>query len=403
MKKLIFALLLSISSVLNAQIRFYDVKTLSNYQQVLEKAINEDKLMFLALYQNGDAFYQMQKDNIFANQQLANIYEQSVPLAVGITSEMGSRIAESIGVDSFPTFYYFKNDETLLLVKSGYQSAQDLATAFATAEDLNKKYEVLRNKYSEGTLAPSEWIQLLDIYALNNDFIETEALAFEYFSSQSQAKLLVPTNASVLEKYAIRLETKYPELVIKNRAKLGESFDYDKFYNSAYDFNFDLALANSDTVLLEKIVSVLIPSRPKDEADTQELIFETRKVFASETRNFKLWQEATIVRSASIATDDSAKAEYVFEEAFEIADNFNTEEAQTSARELAKRAYDLHEDFRYKMLEGYMAYLLKDYEEAQKLVDLAASITDNANNKRKATSLSSMISRELEKQKSEDN
>lgn len=398
MKKLLLLLLSFSAFVSTAQVRFYDVKTLSNYQQVLEKSIKEDKIMFIAFYRNGDAFYQMQKDNIFSDARLDSIYTQNaINLAVSITSEMGSRIAESIGVDSFPTFYYFDKNETLLLVKEGYQTKTDLAESFYKVQKINAAYEDLKDKYSASTLSDKEWRMLIEIYALNNDFIETKALALEYFNSRDKSALLVPANAGLVEKYGVDLETEYPKTIIANKQKLGTSFDFEAFYIGAYDFNFDLASANDDTVLLQKIVTELLPNRPKDEANTQELAFETQKVFASETRNFGVWQRAASKLSKTMA-DDSIKAEFLFGEAFEIADNFNSENAQRAARNLAEEAYNIKADFRYKMLEGYMAYLMNDYDAAKKLVALAESQTDNANNKRKAISLLKMIEKEISKE-----
>ena len=402
MKKLLILLLSFSAFVSTAQVRFYDVKTLSNYQQVLEKSIKEDKIMFIAFYRNGDAFYQMQKDNIFSDARLDSIYTQNaINLAVSITSEMGSRIAESIGVDSFPTFYYFDKNETLLLVKEGYQTKTDLAESFYKVQKINAAYEDLKDKYSASTLSDKEWKMLIEIYALNNDFIETKALALEYFNSRDKSALLVPANAELLEKYAVDLETEYPKTIIANKQKLGTGFDFEAFYAGAYDFNFDLASANDDTVLLQKIVTELLPNRPKDEANTQELAFETQKVFASETRNFGVWQRAASKLSKTMA-DDSTKAEFLFGEAFEIADNFNSENAQRATRNLAEEAYNIKADFRYKMLEGYTAYLMNDYDAAKKLVALAESQTDNANNKRKASSLLKMIEKEISKESQTD-
>lgn len=399
MKKLLFLFILTFSLFAKAQevkVRFYDVRTLDDYQKVLLQSIQEDKMMFIVFYQDGDAFYKMQKDNIFANAELASAYSKTNPMAVSITSEMGSRLAESIGVDSFPSFYYFNNEEVLLVVNKGYQSLSELIDALKKAQTINTNYSRLTKKYTEGTLTQTEWRALLETYALNNDFVQTQSLALEFFNSQTKAELLKPENAELLVKYGIDLESAYPELIIKNKASLPSSFDYKAFYSSTYDYNFDRAEVNLDTVLLEKIVTVLIPNRPKDEADTKELVFETRKVFSSETRLFNVWEKAAIERASSLS-DDSTKAEFIFEEAFEIADNFNTEDANKAARSLAKESYNLREDYRYKMLEGYMAYLLKDYTEAMALVQLAKTKTDNANNIRKAQSLQKMISKEQAK------
>lgn len=401
MKKLLLLFILSLSLLAKAQdtkVRFYDVRTLDDYQKVLLQTIQDDKMMFIVFYQDGDAFYKMQKDNIFANAELASAYSKTNPMAISITSEMGSRLAESIGVDSFPTFYYFNNEEVLLVVKEGYQTVSNLIESLKKAQTVNTNYENLTEKYSNGTLTQAEWRALLETYALNNDFIQTQSLALEFFNSQPKVELLKPENAELLVKYGIDLESSYPQFIIKNKANLPGGFNYNAFYTSTYDYNFDRAEVNLDTVLLEQIVTELIPNRPKDNADTKELVFETKKVFASETKLFNVWASAAINRSATLE-NDSIKAEFIFEEAFEIADNFNTNDALKVARNLSKRSYSLREDYRYKMLEGYMAYLMKDYAEAMELVKLAETKTDNANNIRKAQSLQRMITKEQDKEK----
>lgn len=401
MKKLLLLLLVTFTFFAKAQdtkVRFYDVRTLDDYQKVLLQSIQNDKMLFIVFYKDGDAFYQMQQDNIFSNIELATAYNSTSPMAISITSEMGSRLAESIGANSFPTFYYFNNEEVLLVVKDGYQSISELAQALKKAQGINSKYNKLTEKYSAGTLTKTEWRELLETYALNNDFIQTQSLALEFFNSQAKTDLLSAENAELLVKYGIDLESSYPEFIIKNKDRLPAVFDYKAFYISTYDYNFDRAEVNLDTVLLEKIVTVLIPNRPKDDADTKELIFETKKVFASETRLYNIWKKAAIDRSSSLV-GDSTKAEFLFEEAFEIADNFNTTEAHAAARSLAGESYKLREDYRYKMLEGYMAYLMKDYAEAMELVKLAETKTNDTNHIRKSQSLQRMITKEQDKEK----
>src|SRR5690606_949309 len=95
-----------------------------------------------------------------------------------------------------------------------------------------------------------------------------------------------------------------------------------------------------------------------------------------------------------ILGNDSLKAEALFEDGFAIADRHNSEEAQKTARSLALKANEYNETFRYRMLESYMAYLLKDYTEAERLVRKAGTLTNNPNNIRKAEGLLRMILQE---------
>ena len=61
MKNFLYTILISAFSAVSlfAQVRFYDVKNFTQYQQVLEQAMEEDKMLFLVVYENGDEFYRM--------------------------------------------------------------------------------------------------------------------------------------------------------------------------------------------------------------------------------------------------------------------------------------------------------------------------------------------------------
>lgn len=397
MKNILYSIGLIIISVVSIQaqkVRFYDVKTIQQYQQVLEQAMNEDKLLFLVIYEDGDDFYRMQKDDVFADPGLASAYEASIPLAVDIYSDMGARLAETFTIDKLPSFLYLTKDEALVTVRKGYLTIGELMAALREATQAGQDYAQLQKKYADNTLAPAEWVKLIRIHSLNFSFNETRLLATGFLNGLTNAQLLSQEIVPITATYGVDLETKYPKLIIDNREKLSDKIDYQTFYESAYSFNFDRAVASEDTVMLEKIVTVLLPNSPDKEADVNDLIFETRKVFASETQLFNIWKKAALERAKSIESD-STRAEFLFEEAFEIAENFNSPESQKAARELAATANATDPHFRYKMLEAYMAYLLKDYTAADALVKEAAPMSQSTSDERKAANLQEMITKEM--------
>ncbi len=396
MKNFIYTILLSALSTpaVFAQVRFYDVKNFTQYQQVLEEGMNEDKMLFLVVYENGDEFYRMQKDDVFADPTLAGAYEATVPLAVDIYSDMGARLAEVFGIEKLPSFLYITSKEALVLVKTGYLNIGELASALREAEKAETQYATLQKKFVDNSLTSNEWLELIRFQSLNSGFNETRALATGFLNGLNNAQLLSQEIAPTMATYGIDLEYKYPQFIVENRAKLADKIDYKTFYQSAYSYNFDRAVASKDTVMLEKIVSVLLPNSPEEAAKKEVLAFETRKVFASETEMFTVWKRAAMQR-AEFLDNDSAQAEFLFEEAFEIADNFNTKESNHAARQLAELAGTIRSDFSYKALEAYMAYLNKDYARANVLAQEAKTLARDASEQQKAVNLRSMITKEL--------
>ncbi len=398
MKNFFYTILLSALSSLSlyAQLRFYDVKSFTQYQQVLEQAMNEEKILFLVVYENGDDFYRMQKDDVFSDPTLVGAYGATIPMAVDIYSDMGSRLAGAFGIEKLPSFLYITHEEALVLVKEGYLNVGELNIALREAQKAEQLYATLQKKYAAKTLTSAEWLQLIQLQSLNAGFNETKTLAIGFLNGLNNAQLLSQEIAPTMATYGIDLEFKYPKFIVENRKALADKIDYKTFYESAYSYNFDRAVASEDTIMLENIVKVLTPNSPDVNANKEELAFETRKVFASEAQMFTVWKRAALERIKSVM-DDSAKAEFLFEEAFEIADNFNSKESNRVARQLAEAAGKIKKDFSYKALEAYMAYLNEDYEGADALVKEAQQLASNASEKQKASNLQAMIVKELNK------
>ncbi len=392
MKNFIYTILLSALSTISvyAQVRFYDVKNFTQYQQVLEQAMDDNKMLFLVVYENGDEFYRMQKDDVFADPTLAGAYEATIPMAVDIYSDMGARLAEAFGIEKLPSFLYFTSQEALVLVKQGYLTIGELNSALREAQKAENLYATLQEKYVAKTLTSAEWLQLIQLQSLNAGFNETKTLAIGFLNGLNNQQLLSQEIAPTMATYGIDLEFKYPKFIVDNRKALADKIDYKTFYQSAYSYNFDRAVASEDTVMLEKIVSVLIPNSPDETADKEKLAFETRKVFASEAKMFTVWKRATFERIASFDSD-SAQAEFLFE----IADNFNTKESNRAARQLVEMAGKIKSDFSYKALEAYMAYLNEDYGAASELARQAKALAKDATEQQKAVNLQSMIAKEL--------
>ncbi|MGB0176876.1 MAG: hypothetical protein ACPF9D_06905, partial [Owenweeksia sp.] len=190
--------------------------------------------------------------------------------------------------------------------------------------------------------------------------------------------------------------TKYPEKVIANRKNIATrvpDFEFKDFIASAYSYNLDLAIISEDSILLGKLLNVIIPLSEDSLVSPRDLCFETQKLYAEETGQFSVLKEG-VLEYTSDMENDSIRAEAIFDYAFDIADRFNTRPALKASRELAAQANQLNESFRYRMLEGYMAYMLEDYTQAETLVRKAATLSDNPNNQRKAQSLLEMINRE---------
>lgn len=399
MKKLLLSLIFFTSGILlHAQkIDFDKADNIEEYQEWVEKARADSSMLFIVLWDEDDiAWQRMEAEDAFDDLALIASMVSYKALKIPVTSEMGARWVQLFPANQLPAFYFLQEDELLLQIRSGYQSSAQLKEAVLKAKSLRGNYEQLSNAYGNSSLTTAQWKELLYIHSLNFNFKESLDLALEFLNGQSEAQLMHAEVLPLLVQYGVDLETRYPEKIISNRkairAKLPD-FDFGEFIASAYSYNLDLAILSEDSILLDKLLRVIIPLSQDSLSSPKDMRFETQKLYAEETGQFSVLQES-VWEYTSDMDNDSLRAEVLFDYAFDVADRFNTKPALKAARAMAQKANELNESFRYRMLEGYMAYLLEDYTAAEVLVRKAATLSDNPNNQRKAQGLMEMISRE---------
>lgn len=400
MRNLLLSLTLFLSTLAFGQrIKVIEVNDLEQYEEVLGISKNTDQLLFIILNKQGAGLNQMIEEDVFDTPALQAEMHKTIPVMVQLSSDMGSRLAQSFSPEAFPAIYILNKEETVLGRSQGYATSPALLSMLSQAQKHDTLYPKLTEAYVQKSLSAAQWRQLLDIYTLNHSFIETQELALEYFATLNDIEQLKKENVAYLLNYGISLEERYPEFLWKNKKQVNErypGFNEDAFFESVYGFNLNLAVLSEDSILLEKILTEWVSKAPKGEV--QLLRLETQKYFAEETKQFERYPLAVenfIAQSDSNITDT---AEFLYSEAFYLADTYATASARKAARKLAIQAFALNPDFRYKMLAGYMSYLLKEYTLAAKQVNEALELSELPANTRKANSLLEMIEEEMEKE-----
>ncbi|HAD97398.1 MAG TPA: hypothetical protein DCG19_08320 [Cryomorphaceae bacterium] len=394
---LTLSLMMAPCILLAQQIDFDEAEDIEEYQQWVEKARADSSMLFVMLSDERNVNQQrMEADDALNDAAFIASVSGYKALRIPVRSEMGARWVQLFPSNQMPAFYFLQEDELLLQIRSGYQTSTQLREAALKAKSLRGTYSQLSSQYGGSALTIAQWKQLLYLHGLNFPFRETLDLALEFMNGLKETQLMSPEVLPVLVQYGVDLETKYPEMLINNRKNISAQlpeFDFNNFIASAYSYNLDLAVASEDSVLLEKLLNKIIPLSDDSLTTPGDMRFETQKLYAEETGQFSVLKDGVLEFTADME-NDSLKAEAIFDHAFDIADRFNTQPALKAARALATRANELNENFRYRMLEGYMAYLMKDYDDAEMLVRKAATLSSNPNNQRKAQGLMEMITRE---------
>lgn len=373
--KNLYILLLSLLSIgASAQLRFLQADDFEDYELVLKSARQNHHLILMAVHDRSGDFRQMYDDGVFNDAGLNQAAKAYTTVAIDIHEPMGERFESIFSLNDLPAFYIMNEEEFVLDVLSGYQSAQDLRSAMAEAAKAPFLYDTLVQAYQAKALNDQQWLKLLELYAMNFDFRNTTHLAQEYLNGKSESELLQQPASLILSQYGVSLETIYPTLIISNTSALRKSvpkFDLSDFLNTAIEYNLDLAIVSKDSLLCESICEKLVvpPLFPKDSLEVMRM--NIRREFAWQSEQFGLYSEAFIKKQDSKAPGMAASL--LFDEAYDIVENFNSTSALNAALKLANRSDEKESSFRAKMLKAYIAYLQEDSEQAKVFLQDARS------------------------------
>ncbi|QNR23738.1 hypothetical protein [Croceimicrobium hydrocarbonivorans] len=374
MKNLYILILSLLSLGASAQLRFLQADDFEDYELVLKSARQNHHLILMAVHDRSGDFRQMYDDGVFNDAGLNQAAKAYTTVAIDIQKPMGERFESIFSLNDLPAFYIMNEEEFVLDVLSGYQSAQDLRSAMAEAAKAPFLYDTLVQAYQAKALNDQQWLKLLELYAMNFDFRNTTHLAQEYLNGKSESELLQQPAALILSQYGVSLETIYPTLIISNTSALRKSvpkFELSDFLNTAIEYNLDLAIVSKDSLLCENICEKLVvpPLFPKDSLEVMRM--NIRREFAWQSGQFALYTEAFIKKQDSKAPGMAASL--LFDEAYDIVENFNSTSALNAALKMANRSDEKESSFRAKMLKAYIAYLQEDSEQAKLFLQDARS------------------------------
>ena len=125
MKRILFfaTIILAIQANIFSQIHFHDI----SYEDAIEKAKDEDKLLFVDIYADWCGPCRMLNQNVFPDSVLG-VYFNKYFISIKVDGEtpFGRKLMQEVGSNAFPTLLFISHNRSLLKMIRGYQSVDQL-------------------------------------------------------------------------------------------------------------------------------------------------------------------------------------------------------------------------------------------------------------------------------------
>ena len=129
--------------------------TPKEWQDAVDQAAREDKLVFLDMYTEWCGPCKLLKENVFIRWDVANFFNENfINVQMNLEKGLGPMLGMQYGVRMVPTLIFITPDGTLLHKMEGYQKPAQLINHAKIATVPERKYEAWDDRYADGVRMP---------------------------------------------------------------------------------------------------------------------------------------------------------------------------------------------------------------------------------------------------------
>ncbi|REC59210.1 thiol:disulfide interchange protein [Chryseobacterium pennae] len=288
MKKLIVLLLIIFGACTYAQgIKFEE----SKFADILTKAKNENKLVFIDAYTTWCGPCKLMAKNIFVLQSVGDYYNSNfINVKIDMEKGEGRDIAKKYNVFSFPTYLFLDGNGEVVFRSGSSLTEQKLIQVGKDAQDPTKQLALLKKRFNEGEKDPTflrnlfivsvedqefsnkivnryfkgkKNIEREDLKMFENKMDNTDTPLYKIFKERKAEilKLIPQDRYNMMNEYAINstLLSKYYDektKIINEPLYLSEAEKYygkEKALTLLQSHKISIALKNNDIPTFEKL------------------------------------------------------------------------------------------------------------------------------------------------------
>ncbi len=390
-------ILISTASNIYAQNRQIEFEKDTIWENTLEKAKKEDKLIFLDAYTDWCIPCKKMEKSIFTNDSVADFYNANfINARINAEKGYGKELKKVYSINAYPTLIFVDHEGKMAHRKIGGLNSKEFITLGKEAMNLEERLSRFNERYEQGERDSKFILEYLK--KLKDTGINYDKVIDEYFQTQKEENLISRINWEIicLDNRKDRIDSKEFKFLLENK----EKFD---------------AISTTDSVDLEIFDSYLWAGMPLIYGKVDETSYETWK---NKVKNSGFYRSREVLLEVSLRHNELKKNWNEFiQEGVELLDSFKRADSDPSrlnriayaiynhkkedkillqkALECSERSVELKRDEAGYLLHGILLYTLGRTDEAIKAEETALELSMETKN----DYLISKIEKNLQKMK----
>jgi thioredoxin-related protein len=354
-KSVYFFGLLSMLSIANfAQNRSIKFEH-SSFKEIKEKALKENKLIFIDAFTTWCGPCKQMSKNIFTNDTVADYYNKNfVNAKIDMEKGEGIELAKQYDVRCYPNLLFVDGNGNLVHRIAGSMSVKEFIALGEETKNPESCFSYYEKNYEKNKSNPSflrKYIQ-----ARENTCLDVDNLVHDYFSLQKQSDLLNKENWEMIQLHTNSMTTNEYDYLIANKQKFDELYTTKSVNEKLDDIHKNTLFA-------------IVKAKPLDEKYYQEV---KSKILALNTEGSNLVAFDADLRLARKKEDWNTFAKLAVENidiyykddvgmlnsiAWDFYEKVENKNALLKAEEWAKKASDTEKNSAF--LDTYASVLYK--------------------------------------------
>jgi len=245
------------------------------WQEILAKAAEEDKLIFLDAYAEWCGPCKMMDRNSYPQKAVGDVFNANfVNVKVDMEKGEGRELARRYEVRAYPTLLFLDSDGEVVHRSIGYQSAEELVELGEAATDPSQQLATMDARYKAGD-RDSEFLYNYTKARYEVMDGSHKKVAEEYLATQSD--WLTPGNMEFIYVFSEGLDSKLFQYIMEHRSEFAQLVGEERLANKIQQTIYQEIYTPGNALSLDEVQAIYNKAY-KNEPEIADELFAAFKV-----------------------------------------------------------------------------------------------------------------------------